>query len=624
MALNGVNSILEYDGSLVSALDNVAESAEHIGRINKWFESSKKARESKSDRWRKNENLYYGNHWGNINDSDKWKTRMVYNFPFSAVETILPIIGDFMPVVDILPKESNDVYFADMLHKRFKQIANQSNLYQKLIHAIKDSLIYSNGMVEILPSFQGERFVGFDVEVVDPFTVFPESYATDIGFDNGHYFIFAVPMHLDKIEHDFGVRPPSEGNLDEYMAFQIEDGEDNANAKKDTPMALVKECYYDDPDKENYPFGRHTVVAGETLLVDEPLELSRIPVFMVGNYKSPHNFWGVGEPELARTIVKTVNETMSSIADSIKKTAFPSRLVTPRAKSKQKRPFTGKPAEEIVVDDVHNDIGWQNPSPIPGYVQNYIQQNSFFMDAITGVQDVTQGRTPTGVKSGRAIMALQEASQTRIRFKINHEIKRFVREIGEYMVELIQIYDTEIQSIREKNPTGAYEFTQYDPNGMYDANGIQEGQEGFEPSSAKTLRDSNFEIEVASGSRYPGGRMAKEERAIELYQQGIYGIEDVAKALDEPDKQDLIERWYQRQGAPAPGEGEQEQASMDEQLLELVAMANEGGPGSPEEEQLLQVILQQPEIIQSPAIEELNPEIMERIVQVMQAEAENA
>ena len=282
MATNGVNSILDYDDISVSAMDNIADSAEHIGRINRWFETSKKARDTKSERWRKNENLYYGNHWGSVNESDRWKTRMVYNFPFSAVETILPIIGDFMPVVDIMPKEANDVYFADMIHKRFKQLATNSNLYSKLIHSIKDSLIYGNGMVEILPAFHGEVFTGFDIDVVDPFTVFPESYATDMGLDNGNYFIFAVPMHLDKIEHDFGVRPSAEGNLDDYMAFQIEDGADNANAKKDTPMALIKECYFDDPDKETYPHGRHTVIAGETLLVDEPLELYRIPVFMVG------------------------------------------------------------------------------------------------------------------------------------------------------------------------------------------------------------------------------------------------------------------------------------------------------------------------------------------------------
>jgi len=57
--------------------------------------------------------------------------------------------------------------------------------------------------------------------------------------------------------------------------------------------------------------------------------------------------------------------------------------------------------------------------------------------------------------------------------------------------------------------------------------------------------------------------------------------------------------------------------------MELIVMANEGGPGSAEEEQLLQAIMQQPQILESPVFEELNPEIMERIAQVIQAEAEN-
>jgi hypothetical protein len=241
-----------------------------------------------------------------------------------------------------------------------------------------------------------------------------------------------------------------------------------------------------------------------------------------------------------------------------------------------------------------------------------------FMDSITGIQDVTQGRQPTGVKSGRAIMALQEASQTRIRFKINSEIKRFVREIGEYMVNMIQIYDSELSQIREKNIEGEYEFVQYDPQGVYDVNGNQEGSPEFDPTSAKTLRDSEFDIEVASGSRYPGGRLAKEERALELFQAGIYGIEDVVKALDEPDKQSIIERFYQRMSAMQGGGEEQAQAeAVSEELGALVQQANQSGVGSEDEANLFQVLMQQPELLQDPVLQELDPAIMERINQVM-------
>ena len=609
--VSDTSSVLEPD----SYIQSVADSADHIAKIRRWFDQSKKAREQKTDRWRKNENLYYGNHWGNVAPTTRWQTRMVYNFPFSAVETILPIIGDFMPVVDIMPKGSNDVFFADLMHKRFQQIAMNTNLYNKIIESVKDALLYGNGFIEVLPEFSDDGvFTGFDIQVVDPFTVIPEAYCTDMELKDNNYFLFCVPMSLDTIEAQFGTRPGGEGNLDDFRAFQIEEGESYHNDRKNNKdMALVIECYYDDPDKEKYPNGRHTIIAGETLLVDEPLEIYRMPVFMIGNYKSPHQFWGRGEPENVRTIVKTINETMSAVADNIRKAGFPTRKITPRAKAKAVRPITGRPGEEILVDDP-NDVSWEQPPAIPGYIQNFIQQNTMFMDSITGVQDVTQGRTPTGVKSGRAIMALQEASQTRIRFKINQEVKKYVREIGTYMVNLMQIYDTEISEIREKNPTGAYEFIEYNPQGVFDAEGNPEGSPEFDPTSAKRLMDSEFDVEVASGSRYPGGRLAKEERAIELFSQGIYGIEDVVKALDEPDKQDIIERFYQRQGMAAP---EQQQQETD-QMAAMIEAVNQAGTGSPEEEQLMQIIMQQPDLLTSEALQGLDPAIMNRISEYIQ------
>jgi len=614
MALvNDTTTTLEYNDP--SALDKISESADHISKIRNWFDMCKKAREQKTDRWRKNENLYFGNHWGNSAPGTRWQTRMVYNFPFSAIETILPIIGDFMPVVDIMPKQYNDMYFADMMHKRVQQIAQNSNLYEKILLAVKDSLLYGNGFIEVLPEFKDDRFVGFDISVVDPFVVMPERYATDINLDDGEYFLYAVPMRVSEIKRQFDVDVKPEGNLDDYRAFQIEDGDDYYNDQSGVDMALVIECYSND-DPENYPNGRHTIIAGETLLVDEPLELYRMPVFMVSNYKSPHQFWGKGEPENVRTIVKTINETMSAIADNIRQTGFPARKITSRAKAKAVRPYTGRPGEEIIVDDP-SDVSYEQPPSIPGYIQNFISQNSMFMDSITGIQDVTQGRQPTGVKSGRAIMALQEASQTRIRFKINSEIKRFVREIGEYMVNLIQIYDTEISQIREKNIEGQYEFVEYNPQGVFDANGNPEGSPEFDPLSAKTLQDSEFDIEVASGSRYPGGRLAKEERALELFQAGIYGIEDVVKALDEPDKQSIIERYYERMSAMQGGEEQAQANPVSEELGALVQQANQTGIGSEEEAMLFQLIMQQPELLQDPVLQELDPAIMERITQVM-------
>ena len=396
-----------------SALDQVADVAERIPQIRDWLDRSKKAREKQVSRWRKNERLYYGNHWPSPSKGSESQSRMVFNFPLAVVETILPIVNDFQPTVDVMPREKNDIFFAEMMQKRFQQIVEETDLYGKILQAVKDSLIYSNGFIQILPILSDEgAFKGFDIQVVDPFSVVPHPYANDLDLEAGEYFMFAVPMETSRIYREFGIKVNADGKLDDYRAYQKTDdtgGIESANADSDYDMALVIECYSNEQDKEKYPNGRHTVVVGDQLIVDEPLELYRMPVFMVSNYKSPHNFWGIGETDLVRTQTKAMNETFSAINENIRKMGFPIRKVTQRAKGQLTRPITGAPGEEITVVDP-TDVTFESPPPIPGYIQNYIAQVGQFMESISGINDVTQGRKPGGVTSGRAIVALQEAS----------------------------------------------------------------------------------------------------------------------------------------------------------------------------------------------------------------------
>ena len=59
------------------------------------------------------------------------------------------------------------------------------------------------------------------------------------------------------------------------------------------------------------------------------------------------------------------------------------------------------------------------------------------IEVISGVHDVTRGQNPSGLESGAAIMALQEAAQTRIRLKVNlHE--EYLAELGQEWFERIR------------------------------------------------------------------------------------------------------------------------------------------------------------------------------------------
>jgi len=519
----------------------------------------------------------------------------------------------------VMPREKNDIFFSEMMQKRFQQIVEETDLYGKILQAVKDSLIYSNGFLQILPEVTDEGvFKGFDIQVIDPFTAVPHPYATDLDLKSGEYFMFAVPMETSRIYREFGIKAPADGKLNDYKAYQKVDdngGIESANVESEYDMALVIECYSNEQDKEKYPNGRHTIVVGDQLVVDEPLELYRMPVFMVSNYKSPHNFWGIGEVDLVRTQTKALNETFSAVNENIRKMGFPIRKVTQRAKGQMTRPITGAPGEEITVVDP-NDVTFEVPPPIPGYIQNYIAQVGQFMENITGVNDVTQGRKPGGVTSGRAIVALQEASQTRQRFKINKEVARLTKEVGEYMVQMILTFDEEIRSIRERDAEGQFEFTEFNPMAVYDADGNMEGTPEFDPGTAKRLQDSEFDVDVTTGSKYAQGRVANEERALELFQLGVYGIEEVVNALNISDKQDVIQNWYVRNQQVPPQQQIQQAEQMQEQLGMLVSQVMQEGPGGPSEEALAQLIIGNPALAESPDFQQLPGDIQERIITV--------
>ena len=190
------------------------------------------------------------------------------------------------------------------------------------------------------------------------------------------------------------------------------------------------------------------------------------------------------------------------------------------------------------------------------------------------------------------------------------------KEIGEFMVQMILTFDEEIRSIRERDTEGEFEFTEYNPMAVYDADGNEEGTLEFDPGTAKRLQDSEFDVSVTTGSRYAQGRVANEERAMELYQVGIYGIEEVVNALNITDKQDTIQNWYIRNQMVPPQQQVQQAEEMQQQLGMAVAQVMEEGPGGPAEESLAQMIINNPTLAESPDFQQLPGNIQERILTV--------
>jgi len=579
-----------------------------------WFQESKKFMESGNpsprERVRRNQRLYYNDITLEL---PARHTQLKFNLPLSVVETELPIISDYLPTFDVVPIEQDDEQWADGLQRRKQQIETKSRLKRRMLDTIKDSLINSDGIICIMPDVDRDtkKFKGLSVSVQDFFSWFPAPESLTMDFRKSRYQIFAMPMHKDEVRKTYGVEIEGEGFIDEYRSFREMESKDSTTAHD---MVLLKMCFWMDDDKATYPFGRHVIWANGKLIEDVPLwdganidpndnYIPPMPYFKVSNYGTAHSLFGVGETFLVSTQTQCLNEIMSSLAENVKKSGNPIRKVLSSWVKQFAKKIQGIAGEQVEVNSM-GDIAWDTPPNIPASFFEFINLLMRLCDVVTGVQDVTQGRQPSGITAAAAIEALQEAANSRVRFKISGEISDWIEEIGRYIIWILKTYDTEITTLRKKTEQGENEYIQYDPS---------------------RVAGSKFDIEVVAGSRMPTGRYADDERAKEKFAAGIYGIEDYVNASNEPNKKQVIEGYYQRQGLKVAMDRQKELNEAHGVLEQYVTAVLDGGEdktGSPEEEQIAQLLSQYPELLQTQEFQALPAPEKERLVMIFAGETQ--
>lgn len=598
-------------------------------RISNWFDESKRWMEARRTRWRKNEKLYFNDVpvQGSILSDSAMKLQ--FAIPFAVIETEMPIINDYFPSFDVIPREENDLFFADMMQKRKDQVCREGHFKYNALDTVKDNLIYGNGLFYVSPVLKdlpdGTKQYTNKLEFlpVDLFTWFPcpNSRGMDI-MTKARYHIFAVPMHVDDIKRMYGKDVPAEGNLDDYRSFKLINLESATTSgdKNIANMALVKECYYYDANLEQYPNGRVTVTAGNTLLGDEAIIGSNIGFFLIANYKSPHHLFGIGEPEMIKTLKAALDQVMSSIGENINKTGNPQRKIKRSWLKDLTNKILGLPGEDIVVNSM-DDVQWEQPPGLPASTFQYVEYLLKLVDVITGVQDVTQGRQPTGITAASAITALQNAAQTRIRYKIEKDVKPWIVDIGKYVIELLQMLDEEVISIRTAGVNKQYEFAKYDPTGMYlpDGQQVPLEQQVAPPEGAKTIKDTNFDIDVVAGIELPQDREANEEKAFKLFEVGALDVEGLLKMLNIPNRQDLIKNYDRKQQQDIVTQRIEGLNVITPEFEKLISSANvQNGEwvGSKEELQLAELLKEFPELLGTDGFQILDATKKQRLMAI--------
>lgn len=581
-------------------------------QINNLFEESKQWTDNQRLRWRKNEDLHRNIILNSEIGGPRGGTKIKVNLSLAIVDSIMAIVTDYIPTFDVKPKGKNDTFFADRMQKRKSHVERDMKLKSHILDTVQNSLIFSNGILGIFPKMvkKGTESVYDNAITALPTSVYqwypsPGAIGMDLNKGEARYHIFVRVKHKDEIKIKYGKDVQGEGFVDDIGTFNILGKDPEEEDVLKSQSVLLKEIYSIDTDIVKYPKGRFTIWCGSNILKDGAIDLPRIPYFELGNYKLKHRLFGMGEGESIKEQILCLDQVLSGLADNIRKTGNPVRKIVTQLWTKIKKNLGADVAGTDIEVNNPQDITWEHPPGIPSSTFEFLTLLLQLIDVVSGVHDVMEGRKPTGITAGVAIAALQEAAQARIRRRISKEIADFVIEIGEFIIELLQMFDEETISIREEIASqeeneneSQYAWVDYDPKAKYTNTESLNAEKVEGEGEGRTMKDSKFDIEIVQGVRLPAGRLATEERAIEKFEKGIYGIEEVYDAIADPDKAEKVNNWYIRNGMLEFRQLAEERAKIEKQYKKLIfkalsAFANpeeEEWINTPEEYELMDII----------------------------------
>lgn len=523
----------EKDGKKVKMLENM-------------FEASKESRKHKVNRWRRNEELYNGEFFKPFN-MPKYKSRIVANTVHSTIETIYSIVTDRSPKVDIMPKREDQIELARIAQDAVESEMAKHKFERAVAHMKRDGLLYGNGFIKPCVVDGVMHYA-----TPDPFTVFTDPLATSV--DDAKYVTFAIPTYIDQIKEDYknGKYVVSEGNLDEYRSFHLK-ATDQFQETKAIPLeskgpvdideselvyggqALLKECYFWEGDV--LMMG---VWCGSVLLQYSVAPYRHIPLISFQNYADAHKFWGKGEPEVIETLAVGTAILLSQGIDNIIYHGNPAIVMS---KSMTKNPGnlpTDKPGQIFYTNGPHESINRLPAGNISSSTLPMAQTLMQMSDTVSGVHDITQGRNPSGITSGRAISQLQEASQQVIRAKEREIGTDAIMDAYRQTLDLLKYnYEQPISIRKRSEDRSGYEFTNINPFDL----------------------DTKMDFKYVSGSSMPESRASRMDQAIDLIQLGLLDEERFWKWTQRDISKDILEEIQ---------DAKQAQMARQQELMEIM------------------------------------------------------
>ena len=376
-------------------------------------------------KWKDYMSAYDGSYF--VNDSrPDYKSNQVTNLVFSTIESIRPIMTDNNPKFIAVPNNPQGLEFSNDVQMALDYEREREKMPTKLPAQLIPMLVYGTAVWFVQWDGKEGEYGNIKIKEVDPFNIFPDPLAENV--DNAEYIVYATYKNANQIKQQF----PDKANAIEGSRISMSElvaNRDEQDTNEENQVLILEMWCRDwttmDEDIDGnkslkYPQGRVITCLPELgiILSDKknPYKDGKFPFVLMKNYDVPFKFWGVGEVEQILSPQIYVNELTNQIIDNAKNTANMQWIIDKNAGIGQGK-LTNRPGL-VIRKNPGAEVRRDTPPPMPTYVREQIDVLKADIQDISGVLDSLKGEKQTGVVAASAILALQEASQSRIRLKI--------------------------------------------------------------------------------------------------------------------------------------------------------------------------------------------------------------
>ena len=499
-----------------------------IEKAAKTLKEYKDGKKNFEDRIVEDEKWWKLRHWDVINDGDTTdRPQPASAWLFNSITAKHADMMDNFPEPNVLPRERGDEQSAKTISSILPVVYERNNYeetysdasWYKLKHGVSAKGVFWNTELE-------EGLGDIDTQFIDMLNIFWEPGITNIQSSRDLFIVTLKDNDLLELEYP-QLKGKNGGKVIDVKQYVYDDAVDVSN------KSVVVDWYY----KKRNTAGKTVLhfckfVGSEILFASEnEPEYAENGFYNHGLY--PVEF-DVLFPEEGTPIgfgYIAIMKSPQMYIDKLQQVMLENALMCgkPRYWAKKNMGINeqefldwSKPIVYVEGDIEEERLRQIEVQQVGGAAQNILQMKIDELKETSSNRDFSQGSTASGVTSGAAISALQEAGNKQSRDMISASYRSYKREC--YLaIELMRQFYDETRSFRITGETGKYEFVDFN-NKMMQGEPIPPAYAGQEDEAGyiELFRKPVYDIVVKPQKRSPYSKMAQNELAKELYGMGFF------------------------------------------------------------------------------------------------------